>query len=52
MIFDNTTNTTYQFSFKQYNLFDTVQKQEIFPFIETVPCDYVVLKGKNIVEYI
>ena len=37
MIFGNTISTTYQFSFKQYNLFYTIQKHEIFPFMETVP---------------
>ena len=37
MAFGNTTNTTYWFSFKQYNLFYTVQKHEICPFMETVP---------------
>ena len=35
MILGNTTNTTCQFSFKQYNLLYTVQKHEIYPFIET-----------------
>ena len=39
VIFGNTTNTTCPFSFKQYNLFYTVQKHEICPFMETVPCD-------------
>ena len=37
MIFGNTTNTMHWFSFKQYNLFYTVQKHEICPFTETVP---------------
>ena len=37
----NTTNTTCQFSFKQYNLFYTVQKHEICPFMETVPHEEV-----------
>ena len=32
MIFGNTTNTTCWFSFKQYNLFYTVQKHEICRF--------------------
>ena len=40
MIFGNTTNTTYGFSFKQYNLFYTVQKHEIRPFMETVPYEF------------
>ena len=39
MIFGNTTNTASRFSFKQYNLFYTVQKHEICPFMETVPYD-------------
>ena len=39
MIFSNTTNTTYRFSFKQNNLFYTVQKHEIWPFMETLPHD-------------
>ena len=37
MIFGNTTNITHQFSLKRYNLFYTVKKYEIFPFVETVP---------------
>ena len=37
MIFGNTTNTTCRFSFKQYNLFYTVQKHEICPFSANVP---------------
>ena len=37
MIFLNTANSTYWFYFKQYNLFYTVQKHEICPFMETVP---------------
>ena len=36
MIFGNTTNTTCQFSFKQSNIFYTVQTHEICPFMETV----------------
>ena len=39
MVLGNTTNTTCQFSFKQYKLFDTVQKHEICPFMETVPLE-------------
>ena len=38
MIFGNTTNITCPLSFKQYNLFYTVQTHEICPFMETVPC--------------
>ena len=37
MTFGNTTNTTSWFNFKQHNLFYTVQKYEICPFMETVP---------------
>ena len=37
MIFGNTTNITCRFNFKQYNLFYTVQKHEICPFMENVP---------------
>ena len=39
MVLGNTTNTTCQFSFKQYKSFDTVQKHEICPFMETVPLE-------------
>ena len=42
MTFVNTTKTTCRFSFKQYNLFYTIQKHEIYPFIETVPYECVV----------
>ena len=37
MPFSITTITTCRFSFKQYNLFYTIQKHEICPFCETVP---------------
>ena len=43
MIFGNITNTTYRFSCKQYNLFYTIQKREICPFMETVPFGCKVL---------
>ena len=43
-IFGTTTNTTYWFSYKQYNLFYTVQKHEICPFMETVPFARPVLE--------
>ena len=37
MTIGDTTNTKCPFSFKQYNLFYSVQKHEICPFMETVP---------------
>ena len=45
MIFGNTTNTTYRFTFKEYKLFYTVQKHEICPFMETVPYEYLHLSN-------
>ena len=40
MKFGNITNTTDRFSLKQYNLFYTVQKHEIYPFMESVSYEF------------
>ena len=47
MIFGNTTNTTCRFSFQQYNLFYTVHKHEMFPFMEIVTLVYLLLYCEN-----
>ena len=40
--------STFRFSFEQYNLFYTIQKHEICPFMETVPYDKHILPALRV----